>query len=430
MPLSNWLKRLFDVQRPEPPPPLEPGLTHVMQESEDGAITRFHLRVENDGSGMLIANATAAARLTPTGTLIVQGLLDGDDEATILQRLQANFEGATEATMRADIERVQALIEQILTPGDTYPVFNLVDDPFSPESAELIAPLQATVPLAEPEQLVPLLDRLWAVSIPHVTFLMSEASQGFALVRAVERAEDLGMIAGVRGRPVELAQHLSELVMVGVDHVTVPYASHDAATHAALLGAGDHAATTDLFAWLETNGVCAVAEVPLVEATLASLESTVISLLEMGADNIVFVAYVTTDPALSDHTAFFAEAMPQVANRVEEVAHSAQARFIWAPPMARDPALSLKAQIRQGPRCVGDVAVRVEPGGSVIPPRGRYHTAGNILEDEWDAIWQHEAFRAYRERVEAPDRCAICPDLLICAAGCPGDPRTWAVNPG
>jgi len=401
-----------------------------MQESEDGTITRFHLRVENDGSGMRIANAAAAARLTPTGTLIVQGLLDFDDEATILQRLQANFAGATEAAMRADVERVQVLIEQIREPGDAYPVFNLVAEPFSPASAELIAPLQATVPLAEPEQTVPLLDRLWAVGIPHVTFLMSEPSQGAELVRAVERAEDLGMIVGVRGRPAELAPHLSELVMVGVDHVTVPYASHDAATHNALLGAGDHAAATDLFAWLESNGVCAVAEVPLVEATLERLEPTVIALLEMGADNIIFVAYATTDPALTEEGVFFTDAMPQVANRVEEVAHTAQARFLWAPPVGRDPELSLDAQIRLGPRCVGDVAVRVEPDGRVIPPRGRYGAAGNILEDEWDIIWHHETFRAYRERVEAPNRCEICPDLLICVAGCPGDPGTWAVSPG
>ncbi len=428
MPPSNWLKRLFAVQRPEPPPPLEPGLTHVMQEHEDGTITRLHLRVERDGSGMLIANAAAAARLTPTGTLIVQGILDGDDEATILQRLQTNFEGATEAVMQADIDRVQVLIQQILEPGDTYPVFNLESGPFAPESAELIAPLQATVPLAEPERLVSLLDRLWEIGIPHVTFLMTEASQSADLIRAVERAEDLGMIAGVRGRPADLTPHLSELVMVGIDHVTVLYASHDAVTHDALLGAGDHAAATELFAWLETHGVCAVAEVPLVEATLETLEPTVRSLFELGADNIVFVAYATADPALTEDGAFFADAMPQVANRVEEVAHSTQARFIWAPPVARDPAMPLSAQIRLGPRCVGDVAMRVEPDGSVIPPRGRYRTAGNILEDDWSVIWHHEAFRTYRERVEAPSRCDICPDLLICVAGCPSDPRSWAVN--
>ncbi len=427
---SNWLKRLFDVQRPEPSPPLEPGLTHVMQESDDGTITRFHLRVERDGSGMLIANATAAARLTLTGTLIVKGLLDGDDEATILRRLKQNFKGATEATMRADIERVQGLIAQILQPGDTYPVFNLESAPFSAEAAELIAPLEAAVPLASPERLVPLLDRLWEVGIPHVTFLAPVAPEGAHLVRAVERAEDLGLIAGVRGRAMDITEFVPDLAMAGVDHVTLPYAATDGALHDALLGEGDHVAATELFAWLETSGLCAVAEVPLIEPTLDALEPTVISLLEIGADNIIFVAYATADPALSEDEAFVAEAMPQVANRVEEVAHGAQARFIWAPPVARDPDTPLKAQVRLGPRCAGDVAARIEPDGTVVPPRGRYRSAGNLLQDDWDTIWQHEAFRVYRERVEAPSRCDVCPDLLICVAGCPSDPRTWAVNPG
>ena len=58
-----------------------------------------------------------------------------------------------------------------MNPGDTYPVYNLEDAAVSPYAAQLIAPLQASVPLAEPEKLVPILDRLWEVGIPHVTLL-------------------------------------------------------------------------------------------------------------------------------------------------------------------------------------------------------------------------------------------------------------------
>jgi radical SAM protein with 4Fe4S-binding SPASM domain len=101
-------------------------------------------------------------------------------------------------------------------------------------------------------------------------------------------------------------------------------------------------------------------------------------------------------------------------------------RFIWQPPLERDPARSLAEQVQQGPRCSGDVAVRVEPDGEVIPARGPYRSAGNILTYEWPRIWNDQAFRQYRERVESPTRCDDCPGLAICAADCPRKQAGWA----
>ncbi|MBN1877846.1 MAG: radical SAM protein [Anaerolineae bacterium] len=437
MAFTDWLKRLFSIRRPGMAAQVTPGLHHALQEA-DGMYTRFHLRVERDGSGMLLANAMAAAQLTPSGVVIVKGLLEGKDEGTVLKSLTDRFRGATEDVMQADIQRVKALIAQIIAPGDTYPIFNLEDAAISPYEAQLIAPLQASLPLAAPSVLTPLIDKLWEAGIPHATFLVPANADPAHLIRAVERAEDLGMIAGARARAGDVQEEdlLAALVQAGLDHLTLPYASADAAVHDALFGAGDHAAAVDLFAWLETNEVCAVAEVPLTTATVGELDDTIAALMEMGADNLSFVAYVAQDEAQdggqngghsgsSDDT-LRAGGMPQVATMVEEAAHEFSARFMWNPPVERDPVYALAAQVQQGPRCAGDVAVRVEPTGDVIPPRGPYQSAGNLLHDPWERIWNNEIFRIYRERVESPTRCDVCPGLTICAADCPREPSGWA----
>lgn len=424
----EWLKNLFGIKRAAPSLAVAPGIYHAMQEAE-GAYTRFHLRVEGDGSGMLIANAAAAARLSPPGVLIVKDLLDGKGEGAVLQDLVANFRGASAEVMRADIAKVNALITQIVTPGDMYPVFNLDDAALSPYGAQLIAPLQASLPLAEPEKLLPILNKLWDAGIPHVTLLAPPNPDATYLVRAIERAQDLGMIAGVRGRASDLwnVDLLTALAQAGVDHITFLYAADDPAVHDALCGDGDHAAATALLAWLEQNQLCAVAELPLVQTTLFALNATVRTLIAQGADNIAYVAYVTTDAAFAEQDGIFAaDAMPQVAAIIEETADETQARFIWDPPAQRDPARSLADQVQRGPRCSGDVAIRVEPDGSVIPPRGPYQSAGNLLQMPWNVIWEHEVFRRYRERVEAPTHCDRCPGLAICAADCPREPAGWA----
>lgn len=424
----EWLKNLFGVKRAATTPAVAPGIYHALREAE-GMYTRFHLRVERDGTGMLIANAAAAARLSPSGVVIVKGLLDGKSTEAIVADLTAKFRGASADVMRADVTQVETLIKQITTPGDTYPVYNLNDAALSPYAAQLIAPLQASLPLAAPDKLLPILDRLWTVGIPHVTLLAPPQPEPAHLIRAIERAQDIGMIAGVRGRAVDLwnVELLAALMQAGVDHVTFLYASNNSAVHDALCGEGDHAAAVALLAWLEENQLCAVAEIPLIQATLSTLHATVDTLMAAGTDNIVFAAYATIDAALAAQDGVFAaDAMPQVAAIVEEIADNAQARFIWDPPVQRDATQALSAQIQRGPRCSGDVAVRVEPDGDVIPPRGPYQSAGNILTATWDDIWNHDVFRVYRERVEAPTHCDICPGLAICAADCPREPSGWA----
>ena len=427
------LRRWFIPNRAKPPTPVASGLYHYQRES-DGTYTRFHLRVEPDGQGMLLANATAAARLSPTGVMMAYELLNGRSPDTVLHSIKAGYKGTDSDTIQADVAKVSGLINTLAAPGDNYPIINFDEIQIDIFQSQLMAPLEANIPLAEPEKLVPILDKLWDIGIPHVTFLMPENPNTAHLVRAVERAEDLGLIAGVRGRATDLMQEnlIQDVAMAGVDHVTVLYASSDPDIHDALVGEGDHALMADLYQAIQENEISIVAEIPLVESTFAALRPTVHALIEAGIHNYSFFAIVAPDE-LTDEArdgALPAQAMPQTANWVEEIAEEADVRFLWQPPIQRDPRVSLAQQVIQGPRCSGDAAVRVEPTGDVIPPRGPYQTTGSILTDEWQTIWQQEAFKRYRERVEAPTRCLDCPGLVICEADCPREQIGWAQGAG
>jgi radical SAM protein with 4Fe4S-binding SPASM domain len=426
MVIKDLLERFVYIKPAAAPPSIETGLYHYMRE-HDGAYTRFHLRVEPDGAGMLIANATAAAQLTASGVVIAKGLLDEHDQADIIGELERRFRGASRDQFRTDLSKVQNLIRELVEPGGAYPIFNLEDAALAPAGAVLIAPLEADIPLAGPDQLGPILDRLWRVGIPHVTILVPEQPDPVQLVRAVERAEDLGLICGISGRGSDLlpGSLLDDLALAGLDHATVFFASAEAAVHDALFGEGDHAAAKTVFARTQQLEVADVGHVPLVSASLAGLDETLAALLELMVPNAAFYA-IATGAADGSDGAIAADAMRQVAAQVEEDSNEAQVRYMWETPVKREPMLSLVDQVRRGPRCSGDVAVRIEPDGTVIPARGPYQAAGNILHDSWDAIWQHPAFRRYRERVEAPTRCRVCPGLASCAADCPAEPAGWA----
>ncbi|MBL8092713.1 MAG: radical SAM protein [Anaerolineales bacterium] len=421
----NFLQRLLNVRRSEAPT-LAPGMYHFRREAR-GRHARFHLRVERDGSGLLLANASVAARMTQSGVLIASGLLRGEPDAVVLARMQDVYGGVDAGTLERDIARVRDLIARLLDPEEAAS-FNLDDVAATPNPADLIAPLTADLPIGSPDQIRPLVEKLWAVGIPHVVFTVEAEMRADHVVRAVERASDIGLITGVRGRGLDLGAGtlLNDLANVGVDHVSVYYASHRREIHDALYGAGDHAAAEDLIRRVRAREITPVGEVVLTDATLRELEETVAVLNAQAVRNAGFWALAepteTTAPALG------ANALPQAAARVEAASHQQNVQYVWYPTVrvAVGDASIVQAAARRGPRCSGDLALRVELDGRVIAPRGGQGVAGNLLTDPWDAIWAGPALVGYRARLQTPTHCDTCPGLALCAADCPKDPNGWA----
>ncbi|HSN77050.1 MAG TPA: hypothetical protein VL334_18415 [Anaerolineae bacterium] len=420
------LERLLIPQLRRPTQPPAPGLYPFDRAVTDQRTVRYHLRVDADGGGLLVVNATACARLTPSGVLIAHELLRGQDEDVIIQTLVATFSGAEPEQQRQDILNVHKLLHELADPGGRYPVFNLDDPSASAQAARLLPPIEATLPLVGPDQIAPLLERLWLAGIPHVTLLAPPSLDPAALLAAVQAATRAGLICGVSGRATDFGADplLDELIEAGLDHLTLAYASHQAALHDSLYGDGDHVLAEALFARTEALALADVAQIPLIEATVDGLDATLARLLDLGVVNVQFFALA--EPGVSLDGAIPAAAMAQMAATVEEAAERAEVLYQWQPPELRQPAVALAEQVRQGPRCTSDVAIHVEPDGSVMPPRGPRRIAGNLLSDPWPVIWQDAAFKAYRGRIERPTRCLTCPGLAICAADCPREPAGWS----
>lgn len=422
--LENLLKR-WTSRGPLAQAGIEPGVYHYLRES-GGTYTRFHLRADRSGQGLLIANAAAVAWLNASGVIIAKGLLDGVSDEAILTRLAGSFRGLSADRARSDIAEVRRLIARLDSPGDNYPILNLADPAFTPKAARLDKPLSADVPLAKPDRLAPILDRLWELGIPHVTLIAGENPDAQDLVRGVERAEDLGMIAGVRARGSDLAQGtlVGGLAMAGVDHLDILYLSSDAEVHDALAGPGDQEHARKMISQAHGNEVCPVAGVVLVRSTLGRIEETLASFASLGIRNASFVALATLEAERDE--ALSPDEVVQAAAVVERAADELGVRMLWYPPVEFDAGVSLAEQVRRMPRCSGDMAVRVETDGTVIPARGPRESAGNLLSEDWESIRQDAVYRRYRERVEGDTRCGSCPRLALCGADCPRDPAGWA----
>ena len=390
--------------------------------------TRFHLRVDPDGSGLLLANAAEAAWLSPVGVKMASGVLEGRSDQAIVEEITSEFRGAPESQVHADLAQVHAMIAELAEPGDNYPVTNLTDPDLSHWERQLAAPLRADVDQCEPERFREIARALWDAGVPQVSIQADRDADPGDLMLLAEAAEDLGMICGLAGIASRLPSDVIEAcAMVGLDHLDLLFASHDPARHDEMCGEGDHAAFVAAVEQCRELELAPVAQWPLIDATLGDMDEMARALAELGVTNVTgfAVACPDDDDEADAAGALPARALPQVATTFLELAEATGGRYLWAPPKRFDRARGLREQVLDGPRTSADVTVRVGADGTVWPARGA-ESAGNILESPWSELWRHPAFERYRERLKAPTKCPDCPDLPICNADCPKDPAGWS----
>ncbi len=329
---------------------------------------------------------------------------------------------------------VEALLAHLEAPGGSYPIMNLPDPAFSQAQAEgppakrLPTPFAAEVRLCSPSQMRPILQRLWDLGIPHVTVIVGRQPDAAALVQAVERAGDLGMITGVRGRGSDLDEGnlVADMIAAGLDHLDVYCLSAEDQVHDALAGPGDREKAVRTLATALKGESCPVAQLALVRPTIGTIEATLEALARRGLTNASVFAVATADPADAPAGPLLADELIPAARMVEELAEQFGVRLMWCPPVKYDASKDVGEQVCRGPRCGGDTAIRVEPDGSVVAARGPFSAIGNLITQDWAAMEQSEVYQRYRNRLESNTHCDTCPGLAICAADCPREPAGWA----
>ncbi len=419
---------------------IEPGMHHYRIERADRH-SRVHLRIEKDGSALLLLDATAAVRLNDTATAIARGILEGEGLETIAKRMKSRYR-VSGAQVRNDYEKIRQLLNPPEDVEDICPWQQLDDTAAEPFSTEVSAPYRADLALTyrcqnecphcyverdkELETLSAnewnqVLDRLWDAGVPHICFTGGEATLCEHLVPLVEHAEDLGQITGLltNGRRLSNRAYSLELLGAGLDHVQITVESFDPTVHNRMVGAEGHAETIQGQKNMLAEDIYVVTNTTLTKLNLPQIQKTIAFLHGLGvrafACNSLIHAGGGKANELELTEAELEEALPLIAERVRNLGM----RFIWYTPT---PYCRLNpAELELGfKRCTAaEYNICVEPNGDVLPCQSCYRVAGNLLKEDWDAVWNGEVFRDIRERLSVPDDCRGCPDFAVCGGGCP-----------
>jgi radical SAM protein with 4Fe4S-binding SPASM domain len=441
-PLSALKARLFGwtgfVATIEPP---SPGVYHF-QRQQDGEKTRLHLRVDEDGTGFVLVNASRVYHLNPTAVVMAFFTLMKIPTEQAVASLQKAFD-VPHAQALTDYTHFAQQFPELIHPDGACPIHDLNLEVVAPFSARPSAPYRMDLALtyrcnnncahcynARPRQYPELttnewkriLDRLWDTAIPHIIFTGGEPTLREDLPELIAYAEHKGQITGLNsnGRRLKDADFVKRLVDAGLDHVQITLESHDPVIHDEMVKAkGAWADTTAGIGNALATSLYVMTNTTLLTNNSPYLAETLDFLAKLGVPTFGLNALIYSGKGASVGTGLTeASLTPLLELARSHVAVTGQ-RMIWYTPTQYchfDP-MQLELGVKGCTAALYNMCV--EPDGNVIPCQSYYEPIGNMITSPWDEIWNHDLALSLRQRKNLPVECSGCTLLAECGGGCP-----------
>ncbi|MBM2843945.1 MAG: Elp3 protein [Anaerolineales bacterium] len=370
------------------------GRLEVFRRATPRGSATIHLRRAADGRGELFINANQVYRLNPTAAQMANLVLSEIPSAEAVRRLARVFR-ADHRRLARDLAAFRADLEGLLDPESVCPVHDLnleVIAPFSeiPESpyrmdlaltyrcndncAHCYNARPRTYPELPTEDWRTILDRLWAVGVPHICFTGGEATLRNDLPELVAHSHGLGHIVGLlsNGRRLSDAAFVRTLTAAGLDHVQITLESSREDVHDRMVGARG--------AWRQTvagirnaleGGLFVMTNTTLLADNVGHISETIDFLAEIGVPTIGCNALIH-----AGHGAEVGSGLPEgslapvlrdVQSRTDNTATSTPSRPSWASKAARR-RVTTCASNQMAPSC--HASPTINPSGTSCGIRG------------------------------------------------------------
>jgi hypothetical protein len=359
-----------------------PAGTYHLQATEDEKPYRLHLRLQKDGSGLLILNASTVLQLNPTAAEYAFHFIKGTDPQEAAKQISKRYR-VDKTTALADFENFADQIHELISTPDLDPASFLNFERVAPHSAESTLRLDCALTYRLPEntqaQYAPvkrvdreltteewqiIMDKAWQAGIPHIIFTGGEATLREDLPQLIAHAEKNGQVCGLLTDGLKLADknYLELLLQTGLDHVMLILEPNDPRSWKAI----ETIVPQDLFLTVHLT---------LTQQNVEDAKHILQKLANLAVENISLSA---ADSDLLDELL-----------ELQDTASSLRLTIRWDLPVpysSSNPA-TYETQDDEVPTGAGKTWMYVEPDGDVLPAQGEADKIlGNFLKDEWESI--------------------------------------------
>lgn len=439
MALLNSLKSVFRLPAATEEP--SPGLHHYVREHEQEK-SRIHLRIDADGHGTLIVNASSVMHLNPTASFMAWLILEGKTKEESTLALRSRY-AVSKGQAASDLSSFLFQFEELIRPDGACPIHELELDALMPFSARPTAPYRMDLavtyrcnndcahcynarernfPELTTEQWFKLIDQLWALGVPHLVFTGGEATLRNDLPELIQHAESNGQITGLNTNARRLMdeKYVQKLVEAGLDHVQITVESCNEHIHDEMMHA--KGAFKQTIAGLKNvlqSNLYVMTNTTMLHTNVGSIPDTLDFLADLGVPTIGLNALIYSGHGLTVGTGLRENELQPILDIAQRKTAERGQKLIWYTPTQYcqfDPTanhLGVKG-------CTAALySMCIESNGNVLPCQSYYQPLGNLLADSWDSIWNHELAVRLRARQNLPAKCDGCLLVAECGGGCP-----------
>ena len=416
------------------------GVYHFLRQTEHEK-SRLHLRIDQDGSGLLIINASRVFQLNPTAAAMTYLALNELPQDQASRQLHKQF-NAPKAEIAKDYVSIQEQLNSLVF-DQSCPICDLDLETTMPFSSRPSAPYRMDLALtyrcnnacahcynARPrshpelstEDWFTILDKLWEIGIPHIVFTGGEPTLRDDLSDLIRHAERNGQITGINtnGRKLKDKTYLQQLIDAGLDHVQITFESHLPEIHDLMV--------CQQGAWQETlaglknvldSRLYVMTNTTMLTHNKAAIPETLEFLGDLGLKTVGLNALIYSGRGANVGTGLSEKELEPILVSAQEITSKHKQRLIWYTPTQYcnfDP-VKLGLGVKGCTAALYNMCI--EPDGAVIPCQSYYKPVGNFLESSWEEIWNHDLCISLRERHDLPQKCNDCSLLSECGGGCP-----------
>lgn len=380
----NFIRRLYDRIFPTAQA-LPAGTYHYQGGADTGFPYRLHLRIEPNGQGLLILNASTVLHLNQTAAEYAYHFVSNTPVDEIVRQVSRRYNVPAQQVM-PDYVDFQDRLETLITTPDLDPDLVLEggrEIPFSALSAPLRLDCALTYRVSSPEgkgstpvervkrellteEWQAILKKAWDAGIPHVVFTGGEPTLRPDLPDLIAYAEQLGQVTGLLTDGLRLAdpEYLHQVLQAGLDHLMIVLDPLEDESWEAL---------RDCLA----EDVFIAVHLTISEHNHKEMPSLIRRLKEMGVKALSLSAQEQT--------------LKDALDVARQTAAEQRLALVWDLPVPYSPLnpVSLElAEAGESPAGAGRAWLYVEPDGDVLPSQGGPIVLGNLVEQPWESIWK------------------------------------------
>ncbi len=367
--------------------PVPAGIYQYQAPSDAPLPYKWHLRVESDGTGIMVLNASTVLHLNHSAVEYAYQLSQGKNKTEIIQLVADRYD-VEKAQAEKDLDEFIYKVTLLIESEDLDPETYLEMERVTPHTRKMTAPLRmdlaltymvspGTVSTVAPRERVTreltlqewetVLETIWDAGVPHVIFTGGEPTLREDLPELIRKTEQIGIVSGLLTDGLKLAdrKYLDTLLASGLDHI--------------MLLAND----ADKNFWKALKLLLPADIAVTVHATLTkSNQSEFNTILEKLSKEMV------TSLSLSAEDESLAKQLDEASRKSSELGM----RLVWDLPVPYSACHPFALEQREAgnhmPEGAGKTWLYVEPDGDVLPAQGINRVMGNILRDPWSKIWK------------------------------------------